>query len=66
MNISQCTLTSSEEECKTPEEEKRLNTILSEECCPECGGNITLGEYSTGGVCTTCYFLLHEISGYET
>jgi reverse gyrase len=58
MDISKLTLSSHEDD-------ERLNTLIPEELCPECGGNITVGEYQCSGMCTDCYFNAISINDYE-
>lgn len=37
------------------EEYDRLSSNASH-CCPNCDGDITIGEHEDAGMCNTCYF----------
>jgi hypothetical protein len=56
MDISKLTLSSHEDD-------ERLNALMPEQLCPECG--ITVGEYQCSGMCTDCYFNAISINDYE-
>ena len=58
MDISKLTLSPCEED-------ERLNALMPEELCPECDGNITVGEYQCSGMCADCYFNAISSNDYE-